>query len=176
MSTGGILLIGIGLAGLAALFTGNLDRAIERLGGAVPAAAAAGGAAGTSRPLGGSGAVLAARAASGAGFRGESLATAVAIAGGESGWRADAVGDVALANAEWGPSIGLWQIRSRREQAGTGRERDATRLTDPAHNAAAAWSISAGGTNWRPWTVYNTGAYRAHLDAARAAIAAAGVG
>ena len=71
--------------------------------------------------------------------------------------------------------FGLWQIRSLVADAGTGRERDGTRLYDPTFNARAAWTISSGGTNWRPWTVYATGAYRTHLEDARRAIASAGV-
>jgi murein DD-endopeptidase MepM/ murein hydrolase activator NlpD len=108
-----------------------------------------------------------------AGFSGEALVIALAIAKGESGWRTDAVGDVLLQTAEWGPSIGLWQIRSRKAETGTGGTRDANRLTDPAHNARSAYTLSAGGRSWTPWTVYNTGAYRSHLAAARAAVGAA---
>lgn len=113
-----------------------------------------------------------ARHAGAAGFAGEALVTAVAIARAESGWRPGAVGDVGLQTGVWGPSIGLWQIRSLNAQRGTGLPRDASRLTDPAFNARAAWAISGQGSNWRPWTVYKTGAYRAYLPAARAAVAA----
>ena len=58
-----------------------------------------------------SGAAVAALARN-AGLTGAGLVTAVAVAKGESGWRTDARGDVALVDAKWGPSIGLWQIRS----------------------------------------------------------------
>lgn len=106
------------------------------------------------------------------------LRLAVAIAGGESGWRPDAVGDVSLADDKWGPSIGLWQIRSLRAQTGTGQSRDANRLPDPAFNARSMWEISGGGQSWGPWSVYTSGAYRQHLDvagsAARWAIGAMG--
>lgn len=106
----------------------------------------------------------------GAGFvRTDQLVTALAIARGESGWRSDAVGDVGLQTSKWGPSIGLWQIRSLVADRGTGRARDETRLRDPLFNARSAYSISGGGRDWSPWTVYRTGAYRAHLAAARAA-------
>lgn len=185
MSSPGILLLLVGAAGLVALFSGNLDRALERLTGTPPTSAAVdlparsrGGsweAEPTTPATSSSSGVQTVRAAYAAGFRGEQLVTAVAIAKGESGWRADAEGDVGLANDKWGPSIGLWQIRSLRADTGTGRDRDAAALRDPTFNARAAWSISSGGSNWRPWTVYTSGAYRAHIGAARAAIAAAGV-
>lgn len=95
---------------------------------------------------------------------------ALAIARGESGWRPGAVGDRELADATWGPSIGLWQIRSLWADRGTGRTRDPDRLADPLFNARAAYAISRGGRDWSAWTVYRTGAYRAHLGAARAAV------
>lgn len=88
---------------------------------------------------------------------------ATAIAKGESGWRTDAVGDVSLQDSKWGPSIGLWQIRSLKAESGTGGTRDATRLTDPAFNARSMVAISGAGKNWRPWTVYTSGAYEKYL-------------
>jgi hypothetical protein len=87
-------------------------------------------------------------------------ATATAIAMAESGLRTDAVGDAGIQTATWGPSIGLWQIRSLKADRGTGRARDADRLTDPQHNARAMYEISGGGTNWRPWSVFTSGKYR----------------
>lgn len=106
-----------------------------------------------------------------AGFRGQALVTAVAIALAESGGKVNAIGDQHLANNKWGWSIGLWQIRSLIADRGTGRARDATRLRDPAFNARAAFEISNGGTNWTPWTVYKTGAYKRYLSQAQAAAA-----
>lgn len=107
--------------------------------------------------------------ASSAGLSGTALEIAVAIALGESGGKTDAVGDTALQNATWGPSIGLWQIRSLRAQSGTGQSRDASRLKDPKFNAQSMMEISGGGKNWKPWSVYTSGAYIRHLDAARKA-------
>lgn len=37
-------------------------------------------------------------------------------------------------------------------------------------NARAAYRISAQGTDWRPWSTYNSGAYQAHLATARTAV------
>jgi hypothetical protein len=95
--------------------------------------------------------------------------TATAIAAAESGLRTDATGDVALEDRTWGPSLGLWQIRSLKAQSGTGQSRDATKLKDPTFNARAMASISSGGTNFSPWSTYNSGAYRTHLAKAQAA-------
>ena len=100
----------------------------------------------------------------------EQAIVAAAIAKGESGWRTDAVGDSGLADATWGPSIGLWQVRSLKAQQGTGGTRDAARLQEPAFNARAMAVISGGGSNWTPWTVYTSGAYRRHLAAVRRAV------
>jgi cell wall-associated NlpC family hydrolase len=113
--------------------------------------------------------VVVAQHARAAGFSGDALVTAVAIAKAESGWNATAVGDTTLVSAKWGPSIGLWQVRSLNEQQGTGRERDQIALFDPSFNARSAYSISRGGTYWKPWSVYTSGAYRKHLAAARSA-------
>jgi hypothetical protein len=37
-------------------------------------------------------------------------------------------------------------------------------------NANAAFNISSGGTNWSPWSTYNSGAWRSHIDTAKAAV------
>jgi hypothetical protein len=90
---------------------------------------------------------------------------ATAIAQAESGLRTDAIGDVGLQDATWGPSVGLWQIRSVKAQSGKGTPRDATRLTDPTFNATAMMSISGQGTNWHPWSTYTNGAYLKNIAA-----------
>lgn len=90
---------------------------------------------------------------------------ATAIAKAESGWRTDAVGDVSLQDSKWGPSVGLWQVRSVKAEYGTGSTRDASRLTDPAFNARSMVAISGAGANWRPWSVYTSGAYKKYLSA-----------
>lgn len=97
-----------------------------------------------------------------AGFRGEALVTIVAIAGAESGWRPDAVGD-----SGW--SHGLWQVYTKAHP-----QYPAARLKDPAYNAAAAWEISGGGGNFRPWSVYKSGAYKQYLPQARQAVSGVG--
>lgn len=111
-----------------------------------------------------------------AGFTGDALVTMVAIAKGESGWNPGAQGDTSITTSTWGPSIGLSQIRSLNDQAGTGGWRDPTRLADPLFNAKAAFAISNGGTNFSPWTVYSKGIYQQFVEEAKAAVSALGTG
>lgn len=97
-----------------------------------------------------------ARLARAAGFKGQALITAIAVAGAESGFRSHA------SNRNTNGSIdrGYWQINSVHGSQST---------FSPTGNARAAYAISSGGRNWRPWVTYNTGAYRRYLDQARAA-------
>jgi hypothetical protein len=44
-----------------------------------------------------------------------------------------------------------------------------TQMQDPAQNAAAAWKISSGGTNWKPWSAYTNGSYLLYMTSARTA-------
>lgn len=81
------------------------------------------------------------------------LIDAVAIATAESGRDPRKVGDLGLQDSKWGPSVGLWQIRSLKSEKGKGTTRDADKLTDPAHNAKAMVEISGNGKNWDPWSV-----------------------
>jgi hypothetical protein len=109
-----------------------------------------------------------------AGFRDQALTTAVAIALAESGGNPAAKGDTTITNGTWGPSIGLWQIRSLRADGGTGHERDAKANLNPATNARHAWSISGHGKNFTPWSTFTNGSYRQYLATARSAAAQAG--
>ena len=101
------------------------------------------------------------------------LTTAIAIAIAESGGNTDAVGDVALQDGTWGPSYGLWQVRSLKAESGKGTVRDGTMLKNPGFNAKSMMSISGGGKNWQPWTTYKGLRYTAVLPAASAAAASA---
>lgn len=105
-----------------------------------------------------------------AGFRGQALLIAVATALGESGGRVGVEGDVGIQTGKWGPSVGLWQIRSLNAQSGTGQWRDRQNLYDPMFNAKAAYAISNGGRDFGPWTVYRKGIYRRYLPEAREAV------
>lgn len=104
-----------------------------------------------------------------AGFRGDDLVTMAAITPGESGRRPDAVGDQNIAGELWGPSVGLWQIRTLWAQQGTGGPRDIDALTgDVAHQAAAARAVwdSQGFAAWTCWRINN---HVGSIPAARAA-------
>ncbi len=97
--------------------------------------------------------------------------TATAVAAAESAFNPTAIGDEALADAKWGPSIGLWQIRSLRADQDTGRSRDASRLKDPTFNARSMATISRKGDDFTAWTMYTNGAYRAHVGLVEQAVA-----
>lgn len=121
-----------------------------------------------------------ARAAYRAGFRGGSLVTAVAVAMGEGGgydhknkrwvFKSDIQGDVGIQTAKWGPSVSPWQIRSVNAERGTGGHRDAAALTDLDHAAEAAFAISNGGRNWKPWTVFTRGIHKSHTPTAQSVV------
>lgn len=97
-----------------------------------------------------------------AGFNSEQVHMMVAIGRAESGLRIDAVGDQALENAKWGPSVGLWQIRTLKVDPPPCRDR--TLLEgNLSHQAKCAYEISSGGQNYRPWSVYLSGAYKNHM-------------
>lgn len=105
----------------------------------------------------------------GAKFRGDALATAVAVALAESGGDAGAVGDCGLPKPGCN-SIGLWQINAcPGRDEGNPYRGDKAALLSPSHNAAAAYAISGGGKNWGPWTTYRLGLHLPHLIRARAA-------
>lgn len=111
-----------------------------------------------------------------AGFRGQALVTAVAVALGESGGRPDAMGDTTIQTGTWGPSVGLWQVRSIKRETGKGSTRDQQANLNPARNARAAFEISGGGKNFGPWTVFTKGIYRNHLSRAQQAVSKIGQG
>ena len=96
--------------------------------------------------------------ASNAGFSGDDLNTACAIALAESSGRPAAVGDLDITP---GGSIGLWQINLKAHPEYTANE-----LTDPQTNANAAFAVyQSAGNSFSPWSTYNSGAYQAFLPA-----------
>jgi hypothetical protein len=99
------------------------------------------------------------------GFSPDDARMMTAIAQAESAANPGAVGDVALETAKWGPSVGLFQVRTLKAETGTGSDRDIQRLmNNPAEQVKAALNISNGGRNLRPWSTYTNGAYRKFLD------------
>lgn len=112
--------------------------------------------------------------AAGAGFAGDDLVTAIAIALAESGGNPRAYNPETAAGAPEGKgSFGLWQIYLNKHP-----EFAALDLYEPAANAAAAFTVyQAAGNSFRPWSTFtqnnpNTGApwYVAHLDDAQAGV------
>jgi len=97
-----------------------------------------------------------------AGFTGEGLRTAMAVALAESG------GNTRAYNPQGRDlSYGLFQINmlgnmgpQRRAQYGLKSNED---LFNPAVNARVAYALSNGGRNWKPWTTYTSGKYRGYL-------------
>ncbi|MGW4647686.1 hypothetical protein [Kitasatospora sp. NPDC004289] len=104
--------------------------------------------------------------ARGAGFGGEDVEIAAAVALAESSGNPDAVGDVDLQDAKWGPSIGLFQIRSLRRPQDFGfpdNLRVESALSSPTYNAKTAKAIHAEAGGFGPWSTFTGGAYKAHL-------------
>lgn len=85
-----------------------------------------------------------------AGFPNPKLASAIAFA--ESG---GVPGAILRTPREY--SVGLWQINTLVHLF------DPNDLKDPVKNAAAAFKISKGGTDWRPWSTYTNGKYKEFL-------------
>lgn len=83
------------------------------------------------------------------GFPDPKLAAAIAM--GESGGKIAAVNITPREH-----SVGLWQINTKVHPF-TPEE-----MIDPLLNARAAFAISKGGTNWRPWGAYTNGSYKQH--------------
>jgi len=101
--------------------------------------------------------------AAAAGFTGDDLNTAVAIALAESSGNPGAIGDQSLAPTR-GPSYGLWQINIGSK---ANPQFASVNLFDPQTNANAAYSIysSIGGFGTtRGWTTYTSGEYAAYLQ------------
>lgn len=85
-----------------------------------------------------------------AGFRGNSLTMAIAIALAESGGNTTATNH----NSNGSTDYGLWQINSSHTQYNA-----TLLLANPQYNANAAWALSSQGSNWRPWcTAYSDAA------------------
>jgi hypothetical protein len=102
-----------------------------------------------------------------AGFSGQDLITAVAVAMAESSGNPDAFGDASIGQG----SFGLWQISSKyHPEFGP----DFSALYDPQANANAAFSVyQAAGASFSPWSTFKSGSYEQFLDSVAAAIAVA---
>ncbi len=89
-----------------------------------------------------------------AGFTGEGLTIAVAVALAESGGRADARGDVDFPTPGE-VSLGLFQIHFPTWAFLISQ----VSAINPVKNAAAAFTIWNDGKTWAPWSTFNNGAY-----------------
>jgi lysozyme-like protein len=105
-----------------------------------------------------------------AGFRGDALATSVAVALAESSGNPRSHNDQGDDD-----SYGLWQINmiggmgpDRRKQFDLESNKD---LLDPAENAKAAYALSKNGEDFEPWTTYDDGTYKEYLTEAKEAAA-----
>lgn len=108
-----------------------------------------------------------AAAAYAAGFRGDALTTAIAVSLAEDpSGDPTIVCDSCLGVPEL--SVGYWQINLLAHPQYT-----VAQMQDGNQNAAAAYAISNGGTNWNPWSTYTNGAYRANIAPAQQLAAAA---
>lgn len=102
-----------------------------------------------------------------AGFAGNGLVMAVAIALAESGGVTNAVNyNPANGRTPASTDRGLWQINSYFHKEVTD-----TCAFNPACCASAAYRISSGGSSWRQWSTYGNGAYKQYLQRATAAAA-----
>jgi hypothetical protein len=102
-----------------------------------------------------------------AGFSGEDLVTAVAVALAESGGSPVAYNPETAAHTPAGKgSFGLWQIYLNAHPEFSGWN-----LYDPATNARAAFSVySKAGDSFSPWSTYKYGQYLAFVDNAQARV------
>jgi hypothetical protein len=111
------------------------------------------------------------------GFTGDNRVIGVAVVLAESGGRTDARGDVGIQTSKWGPSIGLFQIRSLKAQRGSGGTRDELANLDPATNARHAHVVFIeAGNRWTPWSTFKHKTHEQFMDRARQAVEAAGSG
>lgn len=102
------------------------------------------------------------------GFSGGGLVMAIAIALAESGGNPQAAGyNRNSAGTVTSVDRGLWQINNYWHS-----EVSDSCAYDPRCAAGAAYRISAAGTNWQPWSTYQSGAYKQYLQRAQAAASA----
>ena len=97
-----------------------------------------------------------------AGFTGSDVNIAAAVAMAESKGDPVIIGDQQFVDHKWGPSIGLFQIRSLKHPGQFSPPdtlRVATKLKDPLYNAKTAKAIKDA-HNWSQWSTFTNGAYK----------------
>ncbi len=112
-----------------------------------------------------------ANAARSAGFGGDGLVTAVAVALAESGCNPGATGSNGPTSGcpNGSNDRGAWQINDCYHP-----EVDDACAYDLYCNASGAYAISSGGSNWQPWSTYNSGVYANYLGEAQEGVDATG--
>ena len=101
-----------------------------------------------------------------AGWTGDDVITAVAVALAESSGRTDVVNFLGC--------VGLWQVYQSVHKKAHPLWTTAW-LKNPANNAQAAHTIwREAGNSWRPWTTHTSGSYKRFLGRARAAAGSSG--
>jgi soluble lytic murein transglycosylase-like protein len=102
-----------------------------------------------------------------AGFAGQDLAIAIAVALSESSGNPNAYNpETAAGNPQGKGSYGLWQINLNAHPEFAG-----SNLFDPVTNANAAYTVyTQAGGSFRPWTTFQNGAYESNLPIAQAFI------
>ncbi|AHI00938.1 hypothetical protein GCM10010174_14370 [Kutzneria viridogrisea] len=96
-----------------------------------------------------------------AGFTEEDLVIAVAVALAESsGWT-----KAVLVNENCTTDRGLWQINDYWHPEVTEKQ-----AFDPPTNVRVAYQIFMESQNWKPWSTFESGAYKENMDTAREAV------
>lgn len=121
------------------------------------------------------GADLAARAAYNAGFRGDDLIVATAIAGAESSYNQAAINRADGRVTKWGPSVGMWQVRTLQQPqdwTGLDRNRDVNVVggeDNLQNNANFAYEVYSR-SGFREWGAYTNNSYRNYISQAENAV------
>jgi hypothetical protein len=115
------------------------------------------------------------------GFRGNDLVTMGGIAAGESALNPGSVGDVTIQTDRWGPSMGLYQIRTLKAAKGDGSWRDEDVVSTVDGNIGAAFELvrsrrergQVGFEDWTAWLLRDKQFASSHTRGCGAVTAAA---
>lgn len=96
-----------------------------------------------------------------AGFNDDQIPLMLAIAGGESHWRIDAIGDTTITNKTWGVSVGIFQIRTLKTASKGCRDYDQL-MNNLDAQASCAYQIWQS-QGYKAWSAYSNGSYKNFL-------------
>lgn len=97
------------------------------------------------------------------GFQGRNVQIMSAIAMAESGNQENCFGDENLVDAKWGPSRGLFQIRTLVSAKSGDCRNESFLMSSITQQAECAFLISSNGANFRPWSTFLNGKYKRWL-------------